>query len=135
MRNSPRGFTIVEVMIVLAVIALLATLLIPNVMRVRHIANEAIAQTTLKTISTALESYANDNDQYPVDPNLLLSAIPSYLNADYFSGTHSGYTYAPLITNYSYQVTAAPVSSNTGTRTFLLSTGGVIQEAPPAPSS
>ncbi len=126
-----RGFTLVEVMIVLMVIALLVTIAIPQILRVRLIANESIAQATLKTISNALETYANDTQEYPVDPNLLLTTTPTYLNSDYFTGTHSGYTYSPAITNYSYQVTATPVSPNTGSRTFAISTGGVLAEVTP----
>jgi len=127
MKNSRKGFTLVEILIVVMVIIILATILIPNIIRVRLIANEAIAQTTLKTIATALENYINDNQIYPTDPNNLLTAAPSYLNTDFFSGTHVGYSYTPKIEDYVYQITAQPVNANTGLRTFTMTTGGVFQ--------
>ena len=52
-----RGFTLVEIMIVVAIIALLAAIAIPNLLRARHNANESAAIASLRTISTAMESF------------------------------------------------------------------------------
>jgi len=68
------------------------------------------------------------NNQYPGSTNLLLGITPPYLNKDYFSGTHMGYTYSANISVYSYTITADPVVvGQTGTTTYTMTTGGVIQ--------
>ena len=71
-----KGFTLVEIMIVVAIIGLLAAIAIPNLLRARLNANESAAKGSLRTISTAMESYRAaqavahwifDNGDVPVD--------------------------------------------------------------------
>jgi general secretion pathway protein G len=121
-----QGFTLVEIMIVVAIIALLAVIAIPNLLRARIQANQSSAQATLKSIANALESYAATNSSYPTSTTPLLGAAPPYLNEDYFTGTHNGYTFVPTLAPYSYQVIASPAGSGQGTVTYTISTGGII---------
>ncbi len=123
------GFTLVEILVTVGIIALVSALvLLPNVLRSRLNANDSIAQANLKNISTALESYMIVNSQYPTDTDLLLADAPPYLQTDFFDGQpHSGFNYAAdTLTGYTYGITAAPVSANHGTRSFTMSTGGVL---------
>lgn len=130
MITTRRGFTLVEILVTVGIIALVSALvLLPNVLRSRLNANDSIAQTTLKTISTALESYTLVRGAYPNDTDLLLANAPPYLQTDFFDGqAHSGFTYtADTLTDYTYAITATPFSSNHGTRSFTMSTGGVLK--------
>jgi len=130
-----KGFTLVEIMIVVAIIALLAAIAIPNLLRQRITANESAAQATLRTISTAFETYAaSNNGLYPTDVALqLVGVTPPYINENYFTkctaaAPCSGYAYSagtPAVTGYT--ITGRPTSCTTsGTKSFQVTTGGVL---------
>jgi type II secretion system protein G len=63
--SGQRGFTLIEMMIVVAIIAILAGILVPNFVRARAQAQTAACEANLKEIATALELYETDNDKYP----------------------------------------------------------------------
>ena len=62
---SERGFTLVELMVVVAIIALLAAIIIPNYVHSRAQASLAESEANIKQIATALELYYADNQAYP----------------------------------------------------------------------
>ena len=55
-RSTARGFTLVEIMIVVAIIALLAAIAIPNVLRGRTTANESAAIGNMRAIISSLDA-------------------------------------------------------------------------------
>lgn len=59
------GFTLIEVMVVIVVIALLATLVAPNIFGNLRVAKDATARSQMEMISAALDSYRLDNGRYP----------------------------------------------------------------------
>jgi type II secretion system protein G len=73
-RPNELGFTLVELMVVVAIIALIAAIIIPNYVHARAQADVAQTQANLKQIATALELYYGDNEAYPkagtVDPTM-----------------------------------------------------------------
>ncbi len=128
-RKNTAGFTLVEIMIVVVIIVVLAYIGIPNLLRATITANETSAQTTLKTIATALENYSVIHAVYPADTDVLIGDAPPYLNKDFFNGNHSGYTYtATLLSDYAYTITAAPISASAGTHTYVVTTGALLRE-------
>ncbi len=83
-REAQRGFTLVELMIVVAIIALLASIIIPNYVHARAQGSVAETEANMKQIATALELYYADNQAYPqtsgaVTPALFGSATNPYL--------------------------------------------------------
>ena len=66
-RSAERGFTLVEIMIVVAIIALLAAIAIPNVLRGRTTANESAAIGNLRALVSSLEMARSVNNVYPLD--------------------------------------------------------------------
>lgn len=64
--SSRKGFTLIELMIVIAIIAILAAILVPNFIRARAQGQLTSCKSNLKNIATALEMYSTDhNGQYP----------------------------------------------------------------------
>jgi prepilin-type N-terminal cleavage/methylation domain-containing protein len=63
MRKGKKGFTLIELMIVIAIIAIIAAIAIPGLLSSQRASNERSASTSLKTLSTAQADFrANDRD-------------------------------------------------------------------------
>ncbi|HPA46471.1 MAG TPA: prepilin-type N-terminal cleavage/methylation domain-containing protein, partial [bacterium] len=59
------AFTLIELLIVVAIIGILAAIAVPNFMNARMRASVSRAQSDLRNLSVALESYRLDNNHYP----------------------------------------------------------------------
>lgn len=65
MFKGEKGFTLIELMIVIAILGILAAVAIPNFLNARGKAQDAAALSTLEAMKTAMEMYAADNGAYP----------------------------------------------------------------------
>ena len=65
-RRSPRGFTLIEITIVIVILAVLAMILLPNYVRARSRGRLSACETNLRNMASALEVYSTDNArQFP----------------------------------------------------------------------
>jgi prepilin-type N-terminal cleavage/methylation domain-containing protein len=106
-----KGFSLLELLIVVAIILIIATIAIPSLLRSRQAANESAAVATLRTINTAQVTYLSSNGgNYGTISNLVSAGLLDTR----FNGTVGGYIYTVVASSYDYTATANPASSNTG---------------------
>ncbi len=130
-RHEAKGFTLVEIMIVVAIIALVAAMAVPNLLRARHNANETAAIGNIRTLAGALESYhsAQTPVVYPATLPVLSAATPAYVSPALTANPRQGYNFTYVfVNNNQYTLTAVPVTATvTGTRQFFVDETGVIR--------
>ncbi|MFC1667731.1 type IV pilin protein, partial [Candidatus Omnitrophota bacterium] len=131
--RSGTGFTLVEIMIVIAIVMTLATLAISNVLRTRHNANEVAAVVSCRTVATAAQNfYANAYPHtYPGSLSELVFPIsdPSHIDSVLASGTKQGYNFTYVrIDAETFTLNAAPTTpGKTGARHFYTDETSVIR--------
>ena len=123
------GFTLIELMIVVAIIAIIAAIAIPSLLRSRVQSNEAAAQGNLRAICGAEIAYHAANYAYTSTWADFTSATPPFLETD-FSTAKAGYTYtlASADPQNNFSCSATPVSIGvSGNRGFFVDGSGVIR--------
>ena len=74
--NRPGGFTLVELMVVIAIIGILATVILPKLLQNIGKGQRAAAQLQIRSFEGALDMYYTDNYKYP---DTLQSLVPDYI--------------------------------------------------------
>jgi len=146
--KKQKGFSLIELLIVVAIILIIAAIAIPNLMRSRMAANESSAVGSLRTINTAEVTYSTTYgtgfaplaNLGGADPCAAAAATACLLDSVLTAGNKSGYTLttpAPaalgtaVAPNVVYQAGAQPVAAGqSGQRSFCTDQSGVIRANP-----
>jgi len=130
--REKRGFTLVEIMIVVAIISLLITIAIPNLMEAKRQAGETTAQANIRALSTAAEIATNNLGHYPDN----LGDLARYMNqanslCSQPDGGIKGYYYLCSLDTGGYSFQASPVTYGvTGNTCFGATAWGGMSSTP-----
>src|SRR5688572_24854188 len=91
-QGSTRGFTLVELMLVVAVIAIIMAMAIPSLLNARIAANESSAIATMKTLVTSNEQYRTRFQSYASSLNDLWTE--GYIDSSVANPFKAGYTFS-----------------------------------------
>src|SRR5580765_1320779 len=115
MRKGNKGFTLIELMIVIAIIAIIAAIAIPGLLSSQRAANERSAATSLKTLSTAEADFrANDRDWNHVNDFWTGNVAGLYtMTSSAVSGSAANSTTDPAIKLIELSVASADTDGST----------------------
>jgi type IV pilus assembly protein PilA len=130
--KNEKGFSLVELLVVVIIIAIVAAIAIPNLLASRRAANEASAISTLRTIHSAESTYqatTGNSTDYATGADLD-GLVDIVLAQDAFSKSGYDFTVATGTTATTYCGEAHPTTPTgaaaTGTRSFAIGVDGVI---------
>ena len=126
-RKRGAGFTLVELIMVCAVLSIIVTLALPGLATAKRRTNETSAITSLRTISSAQSQHRVRNGTF-TDVSTLETI--GFLDQNFSDGEKSGYIFenaqAPTSSNWARRANPTTVGV-TGNRRYYVDTSGVIR--------
>ena len=126
-RRKHRGFSLIELLIVIAIILIISAIAIPKITSTKRMANEVAAIRSCQTINTAQIQYFAQFGRYastlaelgpPPSGAAPSPAAAQLIDENLVDGIHLGYAFSMIGTPAGYSVNADPQSPDSGSRTF-----------------
>ena len=126
-RRRDRGFSLIELLIVIAIILIISAIAIPRIMSTKKLANQVAAIKSCQTINTAQIQYFAQFGRYastlaelgpPPGDAGPSPAAANLVDENLVDGIHLGYAFSMIGTPAGYSVNADPLSPDSGGRTF-----------------
>lgn len=123
------GFTIIELLIVVAVIAIVAALAVPVLVKARRSAREAAAIGSLRTILSAQSAYLPTLGAYSSYGNSTQLTDNKYVDPELFNGIRNGYSFSLTVDagGKTFEAEATPDPADADSRYFWTSEQAVIR--------
>ena len=123
-KEKMHGFSLLELMVVVAIILIIATIAIPRLIRSWQATREASAVAQVRTINSVENTYISSNQgSFGTIPQLITAGM---IDARY-AGSISGYTFTLDVSGNNYTVSATPTSVNMGRFGYYSTPDAVIR--------